>query len=361
MKKERVTRLLAVGLAVMMVAGMATGCRKSDSGSSDGDKDKKEASSDVLIGSAIYKFDDTFMTGVRTAMTGQAEESKVELELVDSQNKQATQNEQVDTFITKGVNALAINPVDRTAAAPIIEKAKAKDLPIVFLNREPEEADMQSYDKVWYVGAKAEQSGTLSGEIIADFFKAHPEADKNGDGTVQYVMLQGEPGHQDATLRTEYSIKAIEEAGYKTEKLAADTAMWDKAKATDLMKAFITGQSLDKIEAVLCNNDDMALGAIEALKAEGYNQDSSDLAKYIPVVGVDATAPALEAMKDGSLLGTVLNDADNQGKATINVAVAAVNGDEVNEENVGYPITDGKYVWIDYVKVTEDNYEDYMK
>lgn len=361
MSKKRVTRLLAAGLTVMMVAGMATGCRKSDSGSSDGDKDKKEASSDVLIGSAIYKFDDTFMTGVRTAMTDQADESKVNLELVDSQNKQATQNEQVDTFITKGVNALAINPVDRTAAAPIIEKAKAKDLPIVFLNREPEEADMQSYDKVWYVGAKAEQSGTLSGEIIADFFKAHPEADKNGDGTVQYVMLQGEPGHQDATLRTEYSIKAIEEAGYKTEKLAADTAMWDKAKATDLMKAFITGQSLDKIEAVLCNNDDMALGAIEALKAEGYNQDSSDLAKYIPVVGVDATAPALEAMKDGSLLGTVLNDADNQGKATINVAVAAVNGDEVNEENVGYPITDGKYVWIDYVKVTEDNYEDYMK
>lgn len=301
------------------------------------------------------------MTGVRTAMTDQAKESKVDLELVDSQNKQATQNEQVDTFITKGVNALAINPVDRTAAGPIIEKAKAKDLPIVFLNREPEEADMQSYDKVWYVGAKAEQSGTLSGEIIADFFKANPEADKNGDGTIQYVMLQGEPGHQDATLRTEYSVKAIEEAGFKTEKLAADTAMWDKAKATDLMKAFITGQSLDKIEAVLCNNDDMALGAIEALKAEGYNKDSSDLAKYIPVVGVDATAPALEAMKEGSLLGTVLNDADNQGKATVNVAVAAVNGKEINEENVGYPITDGKYIWIDYVKVTEDNYQDYMK
>ena len=88
---------------------------------------------------------------------------------------------------------------------------------------------------------------------------------------------------------------------------------------------------------------------------------SSDLSKYIPVVGVDATAPALEAMKEGSLLGTVLNDADNQGKATVNVAVAAVNGKEINEENVGYPITDGKYIWIDYVKVTEDNYQDYMK
>lgn len=358
MKRQNAARVLAASMAVVMVAGMATGCRKSEPKSADKDTDKK-VSSDVLVGSAIYKFDDTFMTGVRTAMTSQSKEKKVELELVDSQNKQATQNEQVDTFITKGVNALAINPVDRTAAAPIIEKAKAKDLPIVFLNREPEEADMQSYDKVWYVGAKAEQSGTLSGEIISDYFEAHPEADKNGDGTVQYVMLQGEPGHQDATLRTEYSVKAIEEAGLKTEQLAADTAMWDKAKATDLMKAFITGQGIDKIEAVLCNNDDMALGAIEALKAEGYNK--GDEAKYIPVVGVDATAPALEAMKDGSLLGTVLNDADNQGKATINVAAAAVAGDEITEENVGYPITDGKYIWIDYVKVTADNYQEFMK
>ena len=164
MKKEKVTRLLAAGLAVMMVAGMATGCRKSDSGSSDGG-DKKDAKSDALIGSAIYKFDDTFMTGVRTAMTDQAKESKVDLELVDSQNKQATQNEQVDTFITKGVNALAINPVDRTAAGPIIEKAKAKDLPIVFLNREPEEADMQSYDKVWYVDVYKRQ---ISDQISSD-------------------------------------------------------------------------------------------------------------------------------------------------------------------------------------------------
>ena len=172
-------------------------------------------------------------------------------------------------------------------------------------------------------------------------------------------MLQGEPGHQDATLRTEYSIKAIEDGGFKAEKLAADTAMWDKAKATDLMKAFITGQGLDKIEAVLCNNDDMALGAIEALKAEGYNK--GDASKYIPVVGVDATAPALQAMKDGSLLGTVLNDAENQGKATVNVAIAAAQGKEINKDTVGYEVTDGKYIWIDYVKITQDNYQDYLK
>lgn len=356
---KKIKKLLPLVMVTSMIAATIAGCGGSSGGNSGATSEGGSESAEVLIGSAIYKFDDTFMTGVRSAMEGQAKEKSATLELVDSQNKQPTQNEQVDTFITKGVNALAINPVDRTAAGPIIEKAKAKELPIVFLNREPEKTDMDSYDKVWYVGAKAEQSGTLSGQIIADYFKAHKEADKNGDGIIQYVMLQGEPGHQDATLRTEYSIKAIEEAGYKTEKLAADTAMWDKAKATDLMKAFITGQGLDKIEAVLCNNDDMALGAVEALKAEGYNK--GDSSKYIPVVGVDATAPALQAMKDGSLLGTVLNDAENQGKATINIASAAAQGKEINEENVGYPITDGKYVWIDYVKVTQDNYQDYMK
>ncbi|GAA0687787.1 MULTISPECIES: galactose ABC transporter substrate-binding protein [Clostridium] len=350
---KKVKKLLAIALSVTAVTAMMAGCGNSDS------KKSGDSGSKVLIGSAIYKFDDTFMTGVRNAMQGEADKQGVTLELVDSQNKQPTQNEQVDTFITKGVNALAINPVDRTAAAPIIKKAKDKKLPIVFLNREPEKADMDSYDKVWYVGAKAEESGKLSGEIISDYFKANKGADKNGDGVIQYVMLQGEPGHQDATLRTEYSIKAIEENGFRTEKLAADTAMWDKAKATDLMKAFITGQGLDKIEAVICNNDDMALGAIEALKAEGYNK--GDAAKYIPVVGVDATAPALQAMKEGSLLGTVLNDADNQGKATVAIAAAAAKGKEINKDTIGYDVTDGKYVWIPYVKVTVDNYKDFMK
>lgn len=350
---KKVKKLLAIALSVTAVTAIMAGCGNSDS------KKSGDSGSKVLIGSAIYKFDDTFMTGVRNAMQGEADKQGVTLELVDSQNKQPTQNEQVDTFITKGVNALAINPVDRTAAAPIIKKAKDKKLPIVFLNREPEKADMDSYDKVWYVGAKAEESGKLSGEIISDYFKANKGADKNGDGVIQYVMLQGEPGHQDATLRTEYSIKAIEEKGFKTEKLAADTAMWDKAKATDLMKAFITGQGLDKIEAVICNNDDMALGAIEALKAEGYNK--GDAAKYIPVVGVDATAPALQAMKEGSLLGTVLNDANNQGKATVAIAAAAAKGKEINKDTIGYDVTDGKYVWIPYVKVTVDNYKDFMK
>ena len=217
---------------------------------------------------------------------------------------------------------------------------------------------MQAYDKIWYDGAKAEESGTQSGELIVDYFKKNAGADKNKDGKIQYIMLRGEQGHQDAVLRTEYSVKAMKDGGFELEELGSDTANWDKVQATDKMKGFISAVGIERIEAVLANNDDMALGAIEALKAEGYNM--GDPAKYIPVVGVDATAPALEAMSKGEMLGTVLNDAANQGKAAVQVAVAAAMGKEVNKETTGYEVTDGKYIWVPYRKVTSENYKEFM-
>lgn len=304
---------------------------------------------DLEIGCAIYKFDDTFMTGVRNAIA-EAAKSKAKVDIVDSQNSQSTQNDRVDMFITKRMNALAINPVDRTAAGVIIDKAKAENIPVVFFNREPLPEDMQKWDKVYYVGARAEESGTMSGQIIVDFWKSHPEADKNGDGVLQYVMLKGEPGHQDAELRTEFSIKAVTDAGIKVEKLAEDTGLWDRVRGQEKMAAFLAAHG-DKIEAVFGNNDDMALGAIEALKAAGYFSDG----KFMPVVGVDATAPAIQALEDKTLLGTVLNDAVNQGVATFNLSYILAKGETPTEENSGYVISDGKYVWVPYRKVTLEN------
>ena len=317
------------------------------------------AATDALVGACIYKFDDSFMTGVRNAMRAEMDRQGGELEIVDSQNRQPTQNDQVDAYISKGANALIVNPVDRTAAQPLMEKAKAENLPIVFINREPYADVMAAYDKIWYVGAKAEESGTQSGQIIVDYFKAHPEADRNHDGKIQYIMIRGEQGHQDAVLRTEYSIQAMKDGGFELVELGSDTANWDKVQATDKMKGFISAVGIDNIEAVLANNDDMALGAIEALKAEGYNL--GDPAKYIPVVGVDATAPALEAMGKGEMLGTVLNDADNQGFAAVRIAVVAADGNHVTEESIGYKITDGKYIWIPYRPVTAENYREFMR
>jgi methyl-galactoside transport system substrate-binding protein len=301
------------------------------------------------IGVAIYKASDTFMSWESGAIV-KAAKDKANVKIVDSENSQSVQNDNIDQFIAQRVDALAINPVDRTMAGVLIDKAKAANIPVIFMNREPLPDDMKKWDRVYYVGAKAEESGTMEGQLIADYWKSHPEADRNMDSVLQYVMLQGEPGHQDAQLRTKYAIQAIEDAGIRVEKVAQDTALWERLKAQEKMTEFLASSG-DRIEAVLANNDDMALGAIDALKAAGYFKKG----KYMPVVGVDATAPARSALKAGTLLGTVLNDAESQGIATFNLAHVLARGEQPTKANIGFDITDGKYIWISYKKITISN------
>ncbi|WP_437670245.1 galactose ABC transporter substrate-binding protein [Sorangium sp. So ce131] len=349
----RTLRFAAATAAVLMAGcqeGGTTSGGPAAGNAAPGTGTSTAAAATPKIGVAIYKFDDTFMSYVRRTIEESAR-GKAELNVVDSQNQQPTQNDQVDQLLVQDYKALAINPVDRTAVSVIIDKAKAKNVPVVFFNREPTKEDMGKWDKIYYVGAKAEQSGTIQGQILVDYWKAHPEADRNKDGKIQYVMLTGEPGHQDALLRTEYSIKAITEAGLQVEKLAEDTAMWERVRGQEKMAAFLAAHG-DKIEAVLANNDDMALGAIEALKAAGYFTGS----KFLPVVGVDATPPALDALAQGTLLGTVLNDAKNQGKATFELVHALAAGTEV--KSTVAPL-DGRSVWVPYQKVTKENYEQF--
>lgn len=307
------------------------------------------AAKPINIGCVIYKFDDTFMTGVRINIEAAVKEVKgAKVDIVDAQNSQATCNDKVDLFITKKVSAMAINPVDRAACGVIIDKAKKANIPLVLFNREPFKEDLAKWNKVYYVGAIAEQSGTMAGQLVVDYFKANPTK----DGVIHYVMLKGEPGHQDAELRTKFSIKAITDAGFKVEKVAEDTGMWNRVQGQEKMAAFLaTGK---RIDVVLANNDDMALGAIEALKAAGYFKGD----KFMPVVGVDATAPALQALQDGTLLGTVLNDAKNQGRVTAKLAMVLSRGQKPTEANIGYKITDGKYVWVPYKPITKENMKD---
>lgn len=330
-------RILSAFLIACMLGCAASGC-----GSGAGPRN-------VRIGCAIYKFDDTFMTTVRNYIS-EAAVGRAEVEIVDSQNSQQIQNDKIDLFIAKKVKALAINPVDRTTAGVMLEKARKADIPIVFFNKEPLAADMKKWDKVFYVGAKAEESGVMQGELVANYWKKHPEADINKDGIMQYVMLKGEPAHQDAELRTKYSVQTVQDAGIAVEKLAEDNADWDRVKGQEKMSAFLATNG-DRIEVVFSNNDDMALGAIEALKAAGYFRDG----RYIPVVGIDAITPALQAIKEGTLLGTVFNDGENQGRATFNLALALAQGKPACKETVGYEITDGKYIWVPYKKVTRND------
>ena len=349
MKKFRWTMILSI---IMLLISCGKGGEKPAAGGEApaGGEAKKE----IKIGVALYKFDDTFISSVKDAINEISDEKsketgeKITINAVDGQGQQATQNDQVDTFITQGYDVIAVNMVDRTAASVIIQKAQAAGIPVVFFNREPVAEDMAKWDQLYYVGAKAEESGTIQGEVAADYFKANPDADKNKDGKIQYVILEGEPGHQDALLRTEYSIKALEAAGFQVDKLASDTALWQRANGQEKMAAWISAFG-DKIELVLANNDDMALGAIEALKAAGYLSDG----KFIPVIGVDATAPAKDSLKAGLLYGTVLNDARGQGKGIFDIAYALAKKENPAEKVQG--ITDGKYLWIPYQKVTKEN------
>lgn len=302
-----------------------------------------------LVGVCIYDGTDTFMTSMRQELERSAQ-GLATLEIYDGHNDQNTQNSQVVSLLERKIDALIINPVDRLAAGYLIEKAKQQGIPVVFINREPLTEDLMLYDKAYYVGADGAQSGALSGEILAEYFAAHPEADKNNDGVVQYVLLKGEPGHQDAELRTQFALMPLQESGFQVEKLQEDTGMWQRQLAQDKMAGFLAAWG-DRIECVICNNDDMALGAIDALKAADYFNGS----RFMPVVGVDATAPALEALDQGSLLGTVFNDGRNQAQAAMELALLLAAGEDITPVNFSYPLTDGFFVWIPYRSVTREN------
>ncbi len=308
------------------------------------------AVAEITIGASIRKYDDTFLTEMRNHMQAKADELGVKVDFTDSKADQTTQNNNIDLYLTKGYQALAVNMQERSAADVVIKKAMNDEVPTVFFNTEPFAEAMGMWDKVYYVGAKAEESGTMQGVAMAKYWDNTPAADKNGDGIIQYVMLTGEPGHQDAELRTEYSIKYLTDNGYKVEKLAQDTAMWDRVKGQDKMATFLAAHG-DAIEAVFANNDDMALGAIEALKAQGYFTGD----KYVPVFGVDATEVGKEAIREGTMLATSLNDAKNQAFATVELAALLAKGEAPTADNFSYAITDDKYIWIPYVSVDLSN------
>ncbi|WP_038903728.1 galactose/glucose ABC transporter substrate-binding protein MglB [Dickeya zeae] len=307
---------------------------------------------DTRIGVTIYKYDDNFMSMVRKDIEKEAKAlGGVELLMNDSQNDQSKQNDQVDVLLAKGVKALAINLVDPAAAAIVVQKAKAADVPVVFFNKEPNAKVLASYDKAYYVGTDSKESGIIQGQLIAKHWKANPSWDLNKDGVIQYALLKGEPGHPDAEARTKYVIDTLTKDGIKVQQLQMDTAMWDTAMAKDKVDAWMSGPNADKIEVLIANNDAMAMGAVEALKA--HNKSS------IPVFGVDALPEALSLIKSGALAGTVLNDADNQAKATIDLAKNLALGKPA-AEGTNFKI-ENKVVRVPYVPVDKENLAQFTK
>ncbi len=295
------------------------------------------------VGVCIYKFDDAFMTTYRNALEEMLTEKGYEVSVVDGKNDQAEQNNQINNFITQGVDALIINPVMTSAADQIIDLVKTAGIPTVLINREPTAEQMAVYDKLVYVGCDASQSGTMQGELILD---TENKGDINGDGKVSYIMIQGDPENIDAQLRTEYSVKALVDAGVEVEELDLQRGDWDRAKGQEIAQNDLTKFG-DEIEVVFSNNDDMAIGALQAIQAAGrtVNED-------IYLVGVDALDAALNEVKAGNMTGTVLNDAVGQASGAVEAMEELLGGKTYAEGE--------QSIYVDYVKVTPENIDEFM-
>ena len=355
-------KTLALALAVVMSLGLLAGCGGKETkdpanngGSSNGGSSQSQqgggsdASEPTIpeggtVGVCIYKFDDAFMTTYRNSLQEILESKGYKVTVVDGNNDQAKQNEQINTFITQKVDALIINPVMTSAADQIIDTVKNAGIPTVLINREPTAEQMSAYDKLVYVGCNAAQSGTFQGELILE---TENQGDINGDGVISYIMIQGDPENIDAQLRTEYSVKALTDAGKEVKQLNLTRGDWDRNRGQEIA-ANDLAQFGDQIEVIFCNNDDMAIGALQAIKQAGRTVN-----KDIYLVGVDALAAALEEVKNGNMTGTVLNDA--VGQATAAVA-------EMEKLLGGATYASGEQsVYVDYVKVTPENVGDFMK
>ncbi len=277
-------RILALAVAAVMTLGLvACSSASSTSGGSQQSADMPK------VGVLIYKYDDTYVSTVRNAIQT-ALDGKAEIIMQDGKGDQATQNDQLDVMIEKGVDVLCVNMVDAKAAQGVVDKAKEAGIPLIFFNREPDTDVVKSYDKAIFIGTNAEDAGKMQGDIIKELFDKHPEYDINGDGAIQYVMFQGEPDNPEAIARTQYSVQQAEEDGCTMERIGEiQVCNWDTEQAQKAMEAILAANE-GKIELVIANNDGMAIGCIAALSNIGYNVEGGD--KYIPVIGVDATDAA---------------------------------------------------------------------
>ena len=329
--------LMVLLIAAVIVAGVfANGAKESS-----GPKTYK-------VGVAIYQFDDNFMTLYRNEIISyfaslETENVKYAITMVDGKNDMAEQSNQIDNFITQGMDVIILNLVQTSSADAMIDKVVAAGIPLVLINREPLAYDKngktldEQYEgilknaKVCYVGADARQSGSFQGRIIAELPN---KGDVNGDGVVSYIMIEGDPENIDAQYRTQFSIKYLTDNGIKVNCLDDQVGNWAQAKGQELC-ANALAKFGKQVEVVFCNNDAMALGAAAAIQAAGRT-----VGKDIYLVGVDALDECVEMVKKGTMTGTVLNDHIGQSHKAVDVAVELLNGKAINN-----------YYWVDYVMV----------
>ena len=315
-----------------------------------------------------YTFADTFLASVRNSMDEQlAGNSSINYTMHDCEDNQATQTEMIQTAIIQGTDLLVVNIVttgSEETAINIVNMARDAGIPIIFFNREVSNEVINSYDQAIFVGTDADEAGYMQGEAVANFLLSGDNLsryDVNGDGEISYIMLRGEHGNAEAFGRTLYAVteanSQLASAGVKLVPSPANEtssqydddgisnyflyANWSAAIAADLMNTALTAHSPTdgSIELILANNDDAALGAIEALNEIGFNSGNAD--NYIPVFGVDATAVAVDAISAGRMTGTILQDGPAMGSAIIALAMNVAAGESVTANTGSYNMDAG--------------------
>ena len=340
------------GISILLIIIFLCGCEKSNIPSKTEDKNA------IRIGVSLYSQYDTFISELIHATQEYAkviEKDKdiaIYFDILSASGNQSIQNDQVEKFIKEDCDIICVNLVDRTDASFIIESAEAANIPIIFFNRELVEEDLERWSKLYYVGADAFESGDIQGDILVEICqKDFDLVDKNGDGIVQYVILEGEAGHQDSLVRTMHVINRITESGIQVEKLADEIANWNReqgyTKMTQWLKTFPS-----EIEVCIGNNDDMVLGAIDALKHEGYTPGSDN---WPIILGIDAIEEGKSAVLNQEMSGTVLNDSKGQARGIVELACWIALNTEFPED---IELLDNKYIRIPYEKVTLETLSD---
>lgn len=309
----------------------------------------------VRVGVAYYNQSDTFLNELiacfkEELQSFESDDLEVTVTVRDAAGSQRTQDDQVKEMLDAGCNVLCVNLVDRADPSEIIDLARERDIPIIFFNREPVAEDLMQQDGLYYVGAEAEESGIMQGELAVDAIRQNDRIDRNKDGKIQYVVLEGEAGHQDAIIRTENAVETLKSNGIALEKLSYQIANWNRAQAQNRMEQMI-GQYQNQIELVLANNDDMALGAMDAYRKLNYTESA------LPVFfGIDGTDVGLQAVRDGKMAGTVYNDKEGQAEAMAKLAVAAATGEGMED----IEFENEKYIYLPYQKVTPDQIDEFL-
>ena len=310
-------------------------------------KDEKKSDGKAKkIAVLLYNGSDTYIASVRQQLEKiDEEDDSIELVFQDGQNNQGTQTDQLNNIIAQGVDGIFMNIVDISAAPTAMSTIKASGIPTTFFNRDMTESMTEEDLKDFlFIGTDAPEAGKMQGEILKDLWEKG-DMDRNGNGVLDYVMLNGGLDNPEAQARTEFSVKTLEENGVKVNEVAFQDAKWDTDKAKTAMDTWLQTNQ-DDIDAVIANNDGMAIGAISALQAVGMNTGSSK--DNMVVVGVDATDLAVAEIDKGTMAGTVKQDAEGMAKALVDTMKNRLEKEDFIEGTEYKLGEDKKSIRIDY-------------